>query len=136
MPKSILKKNLKIPKRNLKIPPQLLPPVQQNDLASQMKGLNINRPNLTIRKPTEVKTDINKQLDAINKKVKGKRANVDDIMKELRKMNVKVTEKNDKKGGGKTRRKHKANCKCFACCGGGKKTRRKRRRRKKKTRRR
>jgi len=94
------------PKRNLKIPPQLLPPVQQKDLASQMRGLNINRPNLTIRKPAEVKTDINKKLDGINKKMKGRRANVDDIMKELRKMNVKVTEqKNDKKGGRKTRRK-------------------------------
>ena len=108
MPKTMPKGILKKPKRNLKIPPQLLPPVQQEDLASKMRGLNINRPNLTIRKPSEVNKDINKQLDAINKKVKGKRANVDDIMKELRKMNVKVTEqKNDKKGGRKTRRKRR-----------------------------
>ena len=102
MPKSMLPK-----KKYVKIPPRLLPPVQKQDLASQMEGLNI-RPNLTIRKPSEVNKDINKQLDAINKKVKGKRANVDDIMKELRKMNVKVTEqKNDKKGGRKTRRKRR-----------------------------
>tara|TARA_Y100000748_G_scaffold303987_1_gene311153 strand:+ start:3291 stop:3626 length:336 start_codon:yes stop_codon:yes gene_type:complete len=96
------------PKKNLKIPPQLLPPVQRRDLASQMRGLNINRPNLTIRKPTEVKKDIDKKLDGINKKMKGRRANVDDIMKELRKMNVKVTEqKTEKKGGKKTRRKRR-----------------------------
>ena len=44
--------------------------------------------------------------DGINKKMKGKRANVNDIMKELRKMNVKLTEqKTEKKGGRKTRRK-------------------------------
>ncbi len=110
------------PKRNLKIPPQLLPPVQKNDLASQMKGLNI-RPNLTIRKPSEVKTDIDKQLKKINKRMKGKRAdNVDDIMKELRKMNVKVTEqKTEKKGGKKTRRKKRRK---------RKKTKRRRRRQK------
>ena len=110
------------PKRNLKIPPQLLPPVQKNDLASQMKGFNI-RPNLTIRKPSEVKTDIDKQLKKINKRMKGKRAdNVDDIMKELRKMNVKVTEqKTEKKGGKKTRRKKRRK---------RKKTKRRRRRQK------
>lgn len=91
-----------------KIPPQLLPPVQERDLASQMKGLNINKPHLTIRKPAEVKTDINKQLDSINKRMKGKRANVKDVMKQLRTMNVKMTEqKTDKKGGKKTRRKRK-----------------------------
>ena len=95
------------PKKNLKIPPQLLPPVQRRDLASQMRGLNINRPNLTIRKPTEVKKDIDKKLDGINKKMKGRRANVDDIMKELRKMNVKVTEQKTEKKGGKTRRKRR-----------------------------
>ena len=95
-----------IPRRNLKIPPQLLPPVQQKDLASQMKGLKINRPNLTIRKPAEVRTDINKELGRINKRMKGRRANVNDIMKQLRNMNVKVTEqKTEKKGGRKTRRK-------------------------------
>ena len=124
-----------IPKRNLKIPPQLLPPVQQKDLASQMKGLKINRPNLTIRKPAEVRTDINKELDRINKRIKGRRANVNDVMKQLRNMNVKVTEqKTEKKGGRKTRRKHKANCKCFACCGGGKKRHRKRKKKTKKKR--
>ena len=111
-----------MPRRNLKIPPQLLPPVQQNDLASQMKGLKINRPNLTIRKPAEVRTDINKELDRINKRIKGRRANVNDVMKQLRNMNVKVTEqKIDKKGGKKTRRKKRKR---------RKKTKRRRRRQK------
>jgi hypothetical protein len=115
MPKSM-------PPKRLKIPPQLLPPVQKKDLASQMKRMNINRPNLTIRTPAKVKTDINKKLDGINKKMKGKRANVDDIMKELRKMNVKVTEqKTEKKGGKKTRRKKRRK---------RKKTKRRRRRQK------
>jgi|TARA_B110000444_G_scaffold233856_1_gene243707 hypothetical protein len=94
--------------KNLKIPPQLLPPVQQKDLTSQMKQMNINKPHLTIRKPTEVKTDIDRQIQSINKRMKGRRANVNDVMKQLRTMNVKVTEqKTDKKGGKKTRRKRK-----------------------------
>ena len=98
---------MKPKKKYVKIPPQLLPHVQKKDLASQMSGLNINRPNLTIRKPAEVKTDINKKLDGINKKMKGRRAKVDDIMKELRKMNVKVAEQKTEKKGGKTRRKRR-----------------------------
>lgn len=90
-----------------KIPEKLLPPVQKKDLASQMKGLNI-KPNLTIRTPSDVTRDINKKLKRINKKIKGKRMGVNDIMAKLRKMDVKVAEekKEDKKGG-KTRKKRR-----------------------------
>jgi len=90
-----------------KIPAKLLPPVQKKDLASQMKGLNINKPNLTIRKPADITGDINKELYRVNKKIKGKRMGVNDIMAQLRKMDVKVTEQKTDKKGGKTRRKRR-----------------------------
>ena len=54
------------------LPAKLLPLVQKKDLVSQMKGLNINKQNLTIKTPSDVTRDINKELTRVNKKIKGK----------------------------------------------------------------
>ena len=92
--------------KNLKIPAQLLPPVGKKNISNLMSGLRVKSP-LTIRKPKDVTQDINKQLTNINKKMKGKKANVTDVMRKLQNLDIKMTEQKTDKKGGKTRRKRK-----------------------------